>query len=105
MRGNLTRYLLSKIAEEASEVAKEALKAQQFGLYEQYKHDGPDNYQRLISEIKDLCIVVDMLVQSESTYEVDITIEEEDTKKTKVMYYYDYSEKVRGKYDDSPSST
>lgn len=60
---NVEQFLLGKIAEEAGEIAKEALKAQQFGL-ESYHPDDParvTNRERLISELNDLLAVVTML--------------------------------------------
>lgn len=56
---NLTQYLLVKVAEEAGEVAKEALKSAQFGLGSEYQGDTAAAHLR--SELLDLVSVVKML--------------------------------------------
>lgn len=48
----LTQYLLSKVAEEATELAKEALKGQQQGLFS--NHRGRKNYEYIQDEYIDL---------------------------------------------------
>jgi hypothetical protein len=53
---NQDQYHLCKIAEEASEVAKRALKAQQFGLGEVQPGQDFDNLERLVDEFHDLFI-------------------------------------------------
>lgn len=62
---NLTQYLLVKLAEEAGEVAKEALKASQFGL--DSTHKGNFNARYLLDELMDLAGVVTMLDQHAKT--------------------------------------
>jgi hypothetical protein len=56
---NLTQYLLTKVAEEASEVAKEALKEVQFGIDSQWK--GQVAIKELQFELLDLMAVVKLL--------------------------------------------
>lgn len=58
-----TQYLLVKLAEEASEVAKEALKALQFGLESCNPVDRPDvtNQTRIMEEMEDLITIYQML--------------------------------------------
>lgn len=59
---NRLHYLLSKVAEEAAEVAQMAAKTQQFGLRERYQ-DQPENFVRLAEELSDLLTVFGMLTQ------------------------------------------
>lgn len=55
------QFLLGKLAEEASEIAKIALKAQQFGLDEVRRGQDLSNKERIFGEIHDLEGIVDML--------------------------------------------
>jgi len=55
------QYLLSKLAEEASEVSQIALKSQQFGLDEVYPKVGISNKERIHEELNDLMAIVGML--------------------------------------------
>lgn len=59
---NFKEHLLGKIAEEACEVGKEALKAQHWGL-DSWHPDAPDmtNRDRIVAELNDLLAVVLML--------------------------------------------
>lgn len=50
------QYILMKIAEEASEVAQRALKAQQFGVDQTEPGRDRDNAERLCDELTDLSI-------------------------------------------------
>lgn len=65
---NLTQYLLVKLAEEAGEVAKEALKASQYGLDSLYKCQF--NARHLMDELLDLAGVVTLLEQQAKTGEL-----------------------------------
>jgi len=59
-----TQYLLGKLAEEASELAQIAIKAQQFGLHEVFGEQGDNplsNVQRIENEFNDVIGIVDML--------------------------------------------
>lgn len=56
---NITQLLLGKLAEECIEVAKEALKAQQFGFDEGW--DGKTNRERIHKELNDVNAIIDML--------------------------------------------
>lgn len=86
---NRTAYLLSKIAEEAAEVAQMALKSQQFGLDDCYQ-DGPSNAERLGEELTDLLTVVGMLtVEGQFDFNVLVSQMCED-KVDKVEHYFDY---------------
>lgn len=50
------QYHLCKIAEECTEVAQRALKAQQFGLGEKQEGQNLDNLERLVFEFHDLFV-------------------------------------------------
>lgn len=58
---NLTQYVLGKIAEEASEVAKAAMKAQTFGMTSKDPSSTTDNTQDIVNEFNDLLGAVTML--------------------------------------------
>lgn len=60
---NRLEYLLSKLAEEAAEVAQMALKCQQFGLDEVYKKQTEPltNKERLWGELDDVCAIIELL--------------------------------------------
>ncbi|MEP2977993.1 MAG: hypothetical protein ABJO86_00820 [Lentilitoribacter sp.] len=51
---NSDQYFLCKIAEECTEIAHRALKAQQFGLGEIQPNQTLSNFERLVSEYHDL---------------------------------------------------
>lgn len=55
------QYLLTKLAEECSEVAQMALKSQQFGLEEKRAGQDLTNKERLHEELNDLNGIVRML--------------------------------------------
>lgn len=55
------QLLLCKLAEEASEVAKIALKTQQFGLYEKRPGQPYSNLERTHQEINELFAIIEML--------------------------------------------
>lgn len=61
------QFLLTKLAEECSEVAKAALKAQQFGLNEINPYTGINNLTRLQDELDDLHAAVKMLNECEQS--------------------------------------
>lgn len=58
---NLTQFYLTKLAEEASEVAQIALKTQQFGMNEKRRDQPYLNYERIHQELDDLLTIVDLL--------------------------------------------
>ena len=94
----LTRYqyLLTKLAEEASEVAQIALKTQQFGADETCPGMNLTNTQRVHEELIDLLAIVGML-NKEFNFEFNLTIEDSlldsiIAKQEKVNKYYRYSQ-------------
>ena len=88
---NRIQYLLTKLAEEASEIAQIALKSQQFGVHEICPDLPESNIERVNKEFNDLLGVVAM-INMELGYEalspVDNFIE---SKIYKVEKYYQYS--------------
>jgi hypothetical protein len=56
-----TQYLLTVLAEEAAEVAKEAIKAARFGIDDAHPRTGETNRQRLTAEFNDLVAVMEMV--------------------------------------------
>lgn len=45
---------LSRVAEEAAELTKEAMKALRFGLENRYPPDGPTNAEKIVAEFEDV---------------------------------------------------
>jgi len=86
---NLNQYLLTKLAEEASEVAKISLKTQQFGFNEVCPGQRFTNAERLHQELDDLQAAIEMLNDVGLGYIPNpVAIE---TKKDKVFHYLKYS--------------
>jgi NTP pyrophosphatase (non-canonical NTP hydrolase) len=87
---NRKQYLLTKLAEEATEVAQIALKTQQFGMDEQCPGLQFTNKQRIHQELNDLITIVMML---NDEYGFDFMNDEDHikNKKVKVNKYYQYS--------------
>ncbi len=83
---NRLQLLLGKLTEEALEVGKEALKAQQFGLDSDETDDGLTNKQRLHKEINDFNTIVQML-NEEFDFDYNPNQDEIDQKKKKVNKY------------------
>lgn len=81
------QYLLTKIAEEASEVAQIALKTAQFGLQAQGPCQTKPNFELLRGELNDLLAVVEMVAQE---CNVDLFVDDDavEAKKLKVNTFY-----------------
>ena len=77
---------MAKIAEEAAEVAQEALKCQTFGLHDTYGDNGT-NVERLKNEFNDLLGVVELLAE-EGKVDVSADKERIAAKKQKVNFYW-----------------
>lgn len=94
------QYILIKIAEEAGEVAKRALKAAQFGLMEQQTEfvEFGDNTGRLISEICDLNFYIKKLGEASPYVKAQIAInkcaEQDLFRETKYQKYISYSKSL-----------
>lgn len=87
------QYLLTKIAEEASEVAQIALKTQQFGPYEQCPDLPDNNLTRLKKEMVDLAVryvnYLDHIGENE-----DFPEEWVERVEQKADHYYKYSQSL-----------
>lgn len=103
---NKIQYLLTKIAEEASEISQIALKIQQFGLYEVCPDLDETNVERINKEFNDLLGVVELF-----NFEVyQITGRSDELKrdeyliqhkKEKIGKYYNYSVELGQVKEDS----
>jgi NTP pyrophosphatase (non-canonical NTP hydrolase) len=85
---NRLQYLLTKLAEEASEVAQMSLKTQQFGLDEVYIDKS--NRVRLHEELDDLLTVINLL-NTEFGFGYMPNEEYVINKINKIAKYYQYS--------------
>lgn len=87
---NRVQYLLTKLAEEASEISQIALKTQQFGLDEKLPGQDLTNCDRIEMEFNDLLGVIELLNQ-----EFGCNIRQDDVaikaKGEKINKYYQYS--------------
>jgi hypothetical protein len=95
------QFLLTKIAEEASEVAKIALKAQQFGLTEVQPGREQSNAERMYAELNDLATVVRMLTETGGGFNFVPCVASMETKRAKVNEFLHYS-RLLGQVEDSP---
>lgn len=99
---NYTEHLLSCLAEECCEVAKEAHKAQRFGLYDQVTMDpngprcttGPNNKEKIVEELNDLMGVVRMLETCGALPHDWQDVERQERKVLKVSAYMGYARRV-----------
>jgi len=87
---NRLQYLLTKLAEEATEVGQIALKTQQFGVDEKMPGQPFTNAQRTHQELNDLFAIVDML-NDEFNFGFHIDGVHIHNKKKKVNKYAAYS--------------
>lgn len=87
---NRLQYLLTKLAEEASEVAQIALKTQQFGLDEIYPANGYSNRDRCHQELDDFNGIIKML-NDEFNFNYFVNDYRVAVKADKVDKYYEYS--------------
>lgn len=85
---NRLQYLLGKLAEEASEVAKAALKAQQFGFnsWNPDNLDAGSNATQLCVELNDVGAIVRML-NEEYKLGFEVSLEEMEDKRVRVNKY------------------
>lgn len=84
------QYLLTKLAEEGSEVAQIALKTQQFGPHEAMPGQPLSNFQRCHHEIDDLLAVIELL-NDEHGFGHTPSRERIEAKKAKIAKYLAYS--------------
>lgn len=91
---NEQQYLLTCIAEEASEVVKDATKAIRFGLYDMHQDNGNiPNAVRLIQELNELIALVELA--GKKSY-LDLSMLNDPViKNNKIMKYEKYAEYAR----------
>ena len=87
---NREQYLLTKLGEEATEIAQIALKTQQFGKGEKYHKHDLNNEERINVEFNDLLAIVDLLNQ-EFGYDLKPIPSFKIAKQAKIEQYYEYS--------------
>lgn len=85
-----TQFLLCKLAEEASEIAQIALKAQQFGLDEVMPGQPLTNAERTYEELDDLFAIVGLLM-NESDFSYVGSKERQQAKHARVIKYSNIS--------------
>lgn len=90
---NYQQYLFQKLAEEASEIAKEALKCALFGTdsTDPREKNGSTNLQKLKLELLDMTAVLTLLQEEVDDsglpdFDEDFHVE---SKRTRLKYYYD----------------
>lgn len=87
---NRLQFLLTKLAEEGTEVAQIALKTSQFGMKEKHPDLAQNNEQRIKAELNDLLTIVHLLNE-----EFDFNFEENEIhrqiKLDKLNKFYRYS--------------
>jgi len=99
---NASEHLLTVLAEECGEVAKECHKALRFGLDDQVTRDpkgprgteGPTNREKIIEELNDIMGVVEMLVAHGVLPEFWRDISKQRRKGEKVAQYMEYAKRV-----------
>ena len=101
---NESQYILNKIAEEASEVSKAALKAAEFGLDDVYPVESGTTFERLVYELNDLLATVEMLGDHHPTKSYSFVPNQRQIaeKKLQVRRWMEYS---RGVGQLTPEST
>lgn len=87
---NQLQHLLTKLAEESSEVAQIALKTQQFGPTEIMPEQPLNNFERCHQELNDLLAVVEML-NDQYCFGYAPNRERIEEKKKKIRTYLGYS--------------
>lgn len=87
------QLLLCKLAEEATEIAKDALKAQQFGLNSYHPETNLTNIEYITNELNDLFAILEMLNEYGSFEYVPCQKAIND-KKEKVLHYMKLSQQL-----------
>jgi NTP pyrophosphatase (non-canonical NTP hydrolase) len=97
---NRREHLLTILSEECAEVAKEASKANRFGLddHQPGQPETETNRKKLTEELNDLVSIADMLFD-EGYIDDFLDIDKMESKKKKVEKYLKYS-KYRGTLND-----
>jgi hypothetical protein len=110
---NYTEHLLTCLAEECGEVAKEAHKALRFGLYDQVTINpngprgttGPNNKEKIVEELNDLMGVVRMLETCGALPRDWQDAELQDRKVWKVSAFMGYARRVGALENASDQAT
>jgi len=89
---NNQQYLIGKLAEECSEIIKECMKIQQFGMDSEYL--GYTNKERLVAELKDLEIMKILLQDAGIIPEIVVSDNDITGRKTKMEFYHDLSQEL-----------
>jgi hypothetical protein len=104
------QYLLAKVAEEAAEVAKEALKGAIFGLQDKAPGGDLTNATKIYTELQELIAVIDMLddeIYDKWGYYLCMDCDDKENikraKKLKVKQWMEYSIKVGCLEDHQPT--
>lgn len=84
-------YLLVSVAEECAEVAQRATKALRFGLDEVQPGQTLTNKARLMDELEDLFIILELL-QKNGYLPAELSSRNEEKKLAKVFKYMDFAE-------------
>jgi len=89
----ISKHLLTVLGEECLEIAKECSKAVRFGLDDVNPSDpdGPDNQDRIVSELNDLLGVVAMPVERKLIPEGWYNQEAQNMKRQKVERFMSYA--------------
>ena len=87
------QYILSKIAEEACELAVRATKAMQFGVHEMQVDQPKTNLARVRDEWVDLSVMIQELSRS-TGLDMKPLLKEEVDKRIKFTKYYEYSKSL-----------
>jgi NTP pyrophosphatase (non-canonical NTP hydrolase) len=90
---NRQQYLLTKLAEEASEITQIALKTQQFGFLEKHPDLKENNIQRIHKELNDLITIV-CILNTEFDFNYSVSIPDVEKKYDKIEKYYKYSQEL-----------
>ncbi len=90
---NITEHLLTCVAEECSEIAKDACKALRFGPTDFDPKDctNATNMQRMVIEANDLIAVIDMLAEHHMIPRDWYSKSQQDAKKFKVNSLFAYA--------------
>lgn len=90
---NSVEHLLTCLAEEGVEIAKDVSKALRFGLDDRnvLNPDGPTNRERLVDELNDLMAAVDILVERRILPLGWLDPDKKWKKKAKVVKFMDYA--------------
>lgn len=93
---NATEHLITCLGEEASEIAQDCCKSLRFGLNDVnvLKPKGPNNRERLLTELNQLLAVVSLLVEEGILPAGWCDVDAQIAKKKKVKKFMDYARNV-----------